>query len=218
MDNTVFPSQGVMNQAQPGMTLGLDTSHYDKPLNWVKAKAAGVGWMYTKATDGVTSLDSTLLKHLEAAQNAGLPCGAYHFFRASHDGLAQAQRYLAATAGLPLAFHVLDWEVSDGESADRQAIEAQAWLDAVEQKTGKVPWIYGGESFLHDLKLGLEFARYPLIVAHYTDSLAKVSCPKPWAKPTAWQFSESFKIDGVWPGDTVDANWLLVPLSQLIGA
>ena len=197
-------------------TLGIDVSHYEPALDWSKAKLGGVEWMYTKATEGAAHVDSSLHMHVGSAKGAGVLTGAYHFFHANIDGAVQAHLYLKTVAGMNLELpHCLDWESSssDGQSSAKQQLEAKKWLDIVEAATGKVPMIYGGLSHLKDLKLGPEFARYPLWLAHYGVSSTLV--PAPWKEYTAWQFTDAGSVPGLASGHHVDTNWFNGSIEEL---
>lgn len=198
---------------------GIDVSHYEPPLDWSKAKAFGVEYMFTKATEGAGHIDSLLNKHVMQARAAGVLTGAYHFFHANVNATAQANLYLDTVKNLPLDFpHVLDWESSsgDGVSADIQATRAKTWLDIVEKATGRTPIIYGGESHLRELRLKPDFARYPLWLAHYGVKEASLHVPAPWGYFTFWQYTDAETVPGLEPGHHVDANWFRGSVSDLL--
>jgi GH25 family lysozyme M1 (1,4-beta-N-acetylmuramidase) len=92
-------------------------------------------------------------------------------------------------------------------SSEHQQQVALDWLNTVEQASGHVPWIYGGESFLRELQLPVTFKRYPLIVAHYGCLPSQVRVPAPWDKYLAWQFTDAGSVPGLALGHHVDSNW-----------
>lgn len=199
-------------------TLGIDVSHYEPELTWPQAKADGVEWMYTKATEGLTHVDAYLHKHADAAMKAGVYAGAYHFFHASQDGEKQAANFLASVSGMNLTLpHCLDWEQSsaDGMSAGAQIQEALKWLNMVENVTKRPPVIYGGESFLRELKLPQVFSRYPLWLAHYGVPEQRLVIPTPWPRYTMWQYTDSESVSGLASGRHVDANWFNGSVDEL---
>ncbi len=198
--------------------LGVDVSHYEPAIDWHKAEAGGVQWMYAKASEGVGHIDSMLKSHCSAASAAGIFTGAYHFFHASMDGDEQARLYLRTVQGMDLKLpHCLDWEEgsADGEPRLFQQAEAYKWLSAVEKATGKTPVIYGGESFLRGLQLPSLFARYPLWVAHYGVREIDVHTPTPWPKFTMWQYTDAETIPGLAHGHHVDASYFNGTLQDL---
>lgn len=199
-------------------TLGIDLSHYEPRLvSWTDAKMYGVDWMYTKATEGTGSVDAMLKTHVSDAKAAGVLTTGYHFFRASQSAEAQASHYLQAVAGMNFELpHILDWELDDGESKNVNKQKALVWLDLVEKASGRVPIIYMGESFAVEMGLGPEFAKYPIITAHYGTTESRLKVPPPFKKLFAWQYSESeTQIPGLAMGHGVDANWFFGSVDDL---
>lgn len=185
--------------------LMIDVSHYEPVPDYVKLKANGVEAVYAKASEH--GADSLFRAHIKAAQAAGLPCGGYHFFRASSDVQAQLDIFKFAIAGLKLELkHCLDWEVSDGEPSGVQKQKALAWLKAIKAEFGHSPIIYGGESFLHDLALGKEFEEFALWLAHYGCAESHLKIPSPWAAFAGWQYTDAESIPGLAGGHHVDAS------------
>jgi lysozyme len=187
----------------------IDVSHYEPVPDYVKLKANGVGAVYAKASEHQP--DSLFKAHIKAAQAAGLPCGGYHFMHAAGgmSGMAQADLYLSCVKDLKLELkHCLDWESgsADGMSSDHQQGVADGWLASVEKATGRVPCIYGGESFLNDLKLPIKYAKYPLWLAHYGCAESHLKIPFPWRAYAAWQYTDAEAIAGLSDGQHVDAS------------
>lgn len=198
--------------------LGIDVSHHEPAVDWPKAKAAGVLWMYTKASEGAHFIDPSIKEHVTSASKAGVYTGAYHFYRADIDGTKQANLFLDVVKNIKVDLpYILDWESASpmGESREVQIAGAQHFLDTVEKASGKIPMIYGGEAFIRDLRLPSSFNRYPLIVAHYGTPIEKVKCPPPWSKMWGWQYAEDAKIAGMAAGHSVDANLFLGTLDEL---
>lgn len=194
--------------------LGVDVSHHEPALDWQKAKAGGVQWMFTKATEGLHHVDIMLHQHVGSAKGAGVLTGAYHFFHPSASGLDQANLYLKSVSDIHLELpHCLDWEVADSQTSLAQQKQAKAWLDTVEKKSGRVPVIYGGSAFLRNLKLGPEFARYPLWIANY--GVNEPHVPQPWKQFTMWQYTDAESVPGLAPGHHVDANVFLGSVEDL---
>lgn len=63
---------------------GLDISHHqDLALDLARAKREGISFVFIKATEGNTFLDSEFAANLAEARRAGLQVAAYHYVRAS---------------------------------------------------------------------------------------------------------------------------------------
>ena len=77
---------------------GIDLSRYqDYKYDLKASKAAGLEWVYGKATEGLTIVDPEYARHRANAKAAGLPFGAYHFARPDKDGkdaVAEAKKFL----------------------------------------------------------------------------------------------------------------------------
>lgn len=192
------------------MIQGIDVSHFEPPIDWVKAKSVGIEWCYAKASQGISFVDETCGAHTGAARAAGVLTAAYHFFMANLDGAVQAGLFLSAVKGMTFDLpFILDWEQGSvqGQSPQAQINEAMKILDQMETASGKIPWIYMGASLAENLKLPPIFARYPLIIARYDRDMGPV--PPPWSSITAWQYTDSASLLGVSEGHTVDSNWFL---------
>ncbi|KAJ7855733.1 glycoside hydrolase superfamily [Mycena olivaceomarginata] len=81
----------LAERAQPK---GTDLSHSQVTVDWAKVKAAGVSFVYIKATEGTTFQDPTFSSKYSGATRttAGLIRGGYHFAHpGSSSGAAQAR-------------------------------------------------------------------------------------------------------------------------------
>lgn len=66
------------------VAFGLDISHHqDLALDLARAKREGISFVFIKATEGNTFLDSEFASNLAEARRAGLLVAAYHYVRAS---------------------------------------------------------------------------------------------------------------------------------------
>ena len=137
--------------------------------------------------------DGRFAAYWEAAGKAGIPRGAYHFFRTSSDPEAQARNYIATVhlshKDLP---PVLDIEtLHRGCSKDQLNRNALTWLRAVEEHYGRTPVVYTSDSFARD-NLGPEITRhYPLWIARYNSEPPRT---ENWM---LWQFSDKAVVCGV---------------------
>lgn len=60
---------------------GIDVSHHQGDINWNKVAKEPIGFVYIKATEGETYVDSKFKKNIVGAKKVGLPVGVYHYFR-----------------------------------------------------------------------------------------------------------------------------------------
>lgn len=191
---------------------GVDVSHWEPEVDWVKAKASGIEFMFAKATEGIYYHDPMFVKHVKAAKAAGVLVGAYHFFHHSNAARAQFLTYAETVDSLGFKLDlppVLDWEQQGGPKS--QIFTAHEWLTLAEAHYGRKPMIYTGPSFMAALQVSPDFAAYPLWVAHYQTKAPRV--PAPWKQWTIWQDSETGTVPGV--TSHVDTNWYNGTLDSL---
>jgi|GEM_PF-1364006 len=180
---------------------GIDVSHYQGMIDWKQAKLAGVSFAYVKASEGVKFIDPCFARNWLNSKEAGVVRGAYHFFRANLDPIAQAKNFVATVKPLRNSFDLppaLDIEYGpDMNSVD--AIELMArikqWLEYVEHRLGVTPVIYTSQTFWEDyIGHNPVFAKYPLWLAA---ALQHPGPPSSWQDWTFWQFSPRGKVPGI---------------------
>lgn len=89
---------------------GIDIYNRQGRPDFAKVKGDGVSFVILKATEGVDFADPSFTANAEAAKNAGLPIGAYHFLRSTPID-QQAQDFLAEISGHgPYAMLAIDVE------------------------------------------------------------------------------------------------------------
>lgn len=124
---------------------GADISHHQNgTLNLPAFKRAGGKWLFHKATEGDSFVDSNYSKRRAEAAKAGLPFGAYHFARAEKgDAVAEARRFIKVAAPKPGDLRpALDLETSEGLTLARIRTWAKAFVDEVERLTKVRPIVY----------------------------------------------------------------------------
>jgi lysozyme len=186
---------------------GIDVSHYQGGVNWTLVKT-GRNFGFAKATEGTSYTDSAFATNFAGMKTAGVQRGAYHFFRASKDPVAQADYFAGVleangyNARYDLA-PMLDVEILDGVSAATAVAAVQAFLNEAEPKIGATMFIYTGPSFWTHQMGNPNFSSHPLWIAHYTTA-AQPTIPSSWNSYTLWQYTQSDKVSGV--GTAVDGD------------
>ncbi|HEX9103981.1 MAG TPA: GH25 family lysozyme [Polyangia bacterium] len=197
----------------PSTVQGIDVSEFQGAINWPAVKAAGKDFAFIRVSDG-TYQDPKFDSNWAGAKAAGLLRGAYQFFRASDDPIAIADQFLArmGTLGQGDLPPTLDVEVTDGQSATTIRTNMEAWLAHVEQKTGRIPFIYVSPGFWPSLGSPNE-SHYRLWVANW-----QVTCPNTptgWSNWQMWQTADNGSVGGI--SGAVDLDEFNGSLQQLNG-
>lgn len=193
---------------------GVDVSHWQGTIDWQQAKGTGIKFAFMKATEGTTFVDPEFSNNWAGAKQQGILRGAYHFFRAGSDGVAQAQHFVnvmgpLANGDLP---PVLDLETMDGQSSATVIQRSKDFMAEVEKLTGRTPAIYSG-GFFKSLGSPSGFSQYYLWDAHWG-----VTCPNipdaGWSTWTFWQYTDQESVAGI--GNAVDGDEFNGTLQDLI--
>lgn len=155
-----------------------------------------VSFVFIKATEGVSMVDKDFKRNWQDAGRSGLRRGAYHFFRSSKDGEAQARLFIKTVGDLRFKDlpPVLDIEtIYRGGSMKKLNEEALKWLETIEGHYGKKPIVYTGSSFARDWLSKRITDNYPVWIAHYEKDRPDFDG---W---TFWQFTDKAVVKGV-PG------------------
>lgn len=155
-----------------------------------------VSFVFIKATEGVSMVDKDFKRNWQDAGRSGLRRGAYHFFRSSKDGKAQARLFIKTVGDLRFKDlpPVLDIEtIHRGGSMKKLNEEALKWLETIEGHYGKKPIVYTGSSFARDWLSKRITDNYPVWIAHYEKDRPDFDG---WI---FWQFTDKAVVKGV-PG------------------
>lgn len=186
---------------------GIDVSDWQDPVNWHSVARDGMGFAFTKATEGSNYVADSFRRNWDAIKAVGLARGAYHFYRTKHDPQAQAELFLRTVKLEPDDLPpVLDIESTDGMPASTIISGITHWLNVVEKQTGRRPIIYTYPSFWDRIGNPKLFSDYPLWIAHYDTNTPWV--PGGWDGWTFWQYTDRGSVSGI--GGGVDINWFNV--------
>ncbi|MFI5297319.1 MAG: glycoside hydrolase family 25 protein [Polyangiales bacterium] len=210
------------------MLEGVDVSHGEGTIDWVKVKAAGIDFAFIKATQGTYNTQATFAAQWSGAKAGGVARGPYHFFDPTEDGIAQANHFLSVVGvldadDLPPA---LDLECPDGSStclgfaggtgAATAAEIRQRMLDfmtTVQTATGKKPIVYTYGGYLTSNAVDTTgFTDYTLWEADPTTASC-FTVPDPWKSAPLWQWSWTGTVDGI--TNPVDRDRFVGTLAQL---
>jgi lysozyme len=143
---------------------GLDVARYQGQIDFAAARAAGVHFVYIKATEGNDYVDPNFRVNWQEARRSGMARGAYHFMTWCSRAAEQAAWFVRTVpADIDALPPVLDLEWNHQSSCkkrfSREDIleKVRVMLDAMERHTGKVPIIYTDMSFHRDILEGAHF-------------------------------------------------------------
>jgi lysozyme len=178
---------------------GIDVSYAQGKIDWQKVRAINedsvrITFTFIKATEGILSVDPYFQRNWREAAKAGIICGAYHYFKPSKSGAAQAKFFLQVAktekGDLPM---VVDVEELNKVAPDMMRQQLKDFLTYVEKKTKIKPIIYSGISFYTDYLQGY-FDDYHLWVANYDQPDTKLTSSKQWLM---WQHSDKATVTGI---------------------
>jgi len=204
---------------------GVDVSYWNASVDWSEVSAAGMKFVFVKASEGESYVDPTFRKNWEGTKTAGMLRGAYHFFRSNADPGRQADCFinaLKATGDMGDLPPAIDLESNDGQPNQRVISRAKAWMDRVQSAVNKRPIIYSSQYFLQD-----HFSEpgggppawvkdYPLWVAQYPKRYTpgmQPGLPRGWTQWRFWQYSDKGRVNGVI--DKVDLDLFNGSLEEL---
>lgn len=173
--------------------VGIDLSAHNGDVDFEKVAAAGIKFVFLKASEGVDFRDPKFLENYQNARKAGIKVGAYHFFRFDRDGYKQGQNFLNAidslTFDLPLAIDVEEWGNPEDFSTGQIAEALRGMIFALEGSRHKVI-IYTNKGGYHRFIRG-QLEEMPVWVCSFTNP------PMPTGEWTLWQHSHQSHVDGI---------------------
>jgi lysozyme len=215
---------------------GVDVSGYQPFIEWRKVRGAGIRFAIIKATEGIEYLNPKFDEQWQGAHSVGILRGAYHYLRASVDGLKQANYFLSKVKMQESDFPAfLDVEGANNIKATNLDFinNTYKWLQRVEQVTGRRPVIYSSVGFLSSRMLvnGKPPAwskKYRTWLAQYYNShtaAGKKPAENPdWGEWLFWQYSGGLRaVDGIYHDEgrqqlaKIDMNVFRSSLVELYG-
>jgi len=183
---------------------GIDVSHHQDSIDWVKVAGDDVAFAYIKASEGGDFRDSAFLHNWQQARAAGLPTGAYHYFSLCKDGASQARNFLGALPAEPdMLAPMVDLEFEGNcarrPSADDVLKEISAFVAAVEPVAGKRVIFYAPEEFYRTYLKGRGLNRRLWVRSIWR-------APAYAADWILWQYHQRGTVDGI--SGSVDLNVL----------
>lgn len=126
----------------------VDLSRQNTATSFQRAKQNGNAGVFHKAAQGKTVVDAKYHARRERVFNAGLLWGAYHF-GIKENFVRQAEHFFDTADPTATDSPVLDFEPTPiGDSGTMTLAEAGQFVTPVNQKTGRFPGLYSGQSFI----------------------------------------------------------------------
>ena len=189
--------------ASGGAATGIDVSRHSGAVDWNRVAAAGHGFAYVKATEGVDSEDSAFREHWAGAAEAGLRRGAYHFFVTEDDPEEQARFFLAVLGDDRGELRpVVDVELIGHHTRPDWVESLGRFLELLHAELGVRPVLYTSPNFWDrevvpkaSAELATLFAEHPLWLAEY--GVDDPTRPEGWTCWQLWQFEGDAQVPGV---------------------
>jgi GH25 family lysozyme M1 (1,4-beta-N-acetylmuramidase) len=190
-----------------GYMEGIDVSHWQNTIDWVKVAGAGKKFAFLKATESTDFLDNMYATNRAKAKANGIRVGAYHFARPgtnSNDAVNEANWFIK-NAG-PVSgelLPVLDLEVTGGLTDSQLETWTKAFMDRVYTLTGVRGAIYVSPSFWSN-NVGnstkIAAGGYKVLwIAHWTTGSTPTTPANNWNGNgwTFWQYTSSGTVAGI---------------------
>jgi lysozyme len=177
--------------------VGIDVSHHQGRIDWKDVLDESpldtmINFVYCKATEGSTHIDSEWEYNKSQLSNLAVKHGAYHFLNTNTYSIPQAKHFLNHWNPSEFTLQpVLDVE-TESESDKILIANMYDWLEYVEEKTGYKPIIYTSESF-YQTKFQNEFKEYEFWIASYTNKPASLKDKR----VKIWQFTDQAQLPSV---------------------
>ena len=195
-----FYNHGIIHINNPSQdkypVVGVDVSNHQGEIDWDVLMKQEIDFAFIKATEGATYIDPYFKKNWEAAVDAGIRVGAYHFFRFEFSGENQAKSFCNNVPHLDnMLPPVVDVEYY-GEYKSKKDLdipkikeELRAFIDILEKEYGMKPIIYCG--LLYDSIIKDDFTDCDL---WYTSIYLPLINNK--ENLTFWQYSNNHILEG----------------------
>lgn len=182
----------------------LDLSAWQKVSDFYQVKDAGVWGVMVKATEGTSYLSPAFFETCQAARQAGIHTGAYHYLRASNpeEARQEADFFLSKASqmvlDMPLA---VDIEAQEQGPIRNLAPIASAFCNRV-QDAGYYAMIYSSLNWFLTKLSDPSLDVYDRWIAQIKAGITEVEYDKAYGM---WQYSWTGNIPGI--QGNVDLDW-----------
>ncbi len=153
-----------------------------------------MAYVYLKATEGGSNIDSKYAENIHLAHRYGLKVGSYHFFRPKVDLRLQLENFKAqCRPGDQDLIPMIDIETKSGLSTDEFCDSLFKFIKLVEESYRQKPLLYTFANF-YDHYLSGKINGYKLMIAQYTQREPVLQDGR---DITMWQYTGKGRINGV---------------------
>lgn len=174
---------------------GIDLSHYQGNVFWeTVGDNSKMAYVYLKATEGGTNVDSKYKQNIDQAHRYGLKVGSYHFYRARIPQKTQLENFMAqCRPGDQDLLPMIDVETKSGLETEEFCDSLFKFLHLVEKAYRQKPLIYTGANFYDHYLLG-KLDSYKLMIAQYTKREPVLKDGRDFEM---WQYTGKGKLNGI---------------------
>ena len=181
---------------RPRGPVGIDVSYYQGRIDWAEVAKDSVKFAYIKATEGTTIVDPSFTRNVQGAREAGIPVGAYHFFRMTSGAREQYNKFRAVVKKYNMdLIPMLDIEDCNGRSTKAMQDSVAVFVELVKRDFKVSPLIYTCESFYND-NCAPKYNNYHLYLAKYY-SYEEPKIKVGTGTYTLWQYTDRGQINGI---------------------
>nr|WP_255491091.1 GH25 family lysozyme [Dysgonomonas sp. 520] len=175
----------------------MDISHHQGIIDWQKLDKKYTQFVFMKATEGVTHVDTLFERNYREAKKQNIPVGAYHFFTFCKPGKEQAENFIKTVpkdrSDMPPA---IDLEYSGNCKRDNHLEnlidEISEYIQIVEDYYEKKVVIYATEDFYNDY-LVTNLLDNPIWIRDIYREPRLVN-DRPWM---FWQYANRGRLKGI---------------------
>jgi lysozyme len=173
---------------------GIDLSHYQGTVFWETVGETKMAYVYLKASEGGSNIDSKYKQNIDLAHSYGLKVGSYHFYRPKIAQEVQLENFKAqCRPGDQDLIPMIDVETKSGLSTEAFRDSLSKFLVLVEKAYKQKPLVYTGTNFYNSYLTGL-LDDYKLMIAQYSSQPPVLRDGKEYIM---WQYTGKGHLNGI---------------------
>lgn len=177
---------------------GIDVSNWQGYIDYSKVKSDGIEIVYIKASEGTNIVDSYFKTNYDNAKENDLKIGFYHYLtaRSVDEAKEEAEFFCSVISGTsPDCKLAMDFEEFGDLSKKEINDISLAFLEKVEELTGKDVVIYSDEYNARNTFSSELAKKYPLWIAEY--GVSSPTSTGNWSSWIGFQYTDTGRISGI---------------------